>query len=135
MLASKNAVPQITTPEDGKRYVYLLAGELAVRLSDFRQTSPGLWPRTLSMSHRTGYEYANLAGTVKSRQLPFRYKADFDAAYIEKLGLRLWEGVCREHAETGFTFSNVSLPVHYMLNNSCLCSLWSWRGWKRVNDV
>ncbi len=108
MLASKNAVPQITTPADGQRYVHLLAGELAARLTEFRQTSPGLWPRTLSLSYRRGYNYADSAGDVRSRQSGFRYKPDFDADYIEKLGLRLWAGVCKEYEETGFIFSNVS---------------------------
>lgn len=54
MLASKNTRPAVTTPEQGMHWIGVLAGELNVRLRDAREITPGLWPRTLVIGHRTG---------------------------------------------------------------------------------
>ena len=54
MLASKNVRPNVTTPGQGLHWLDVLAGELHVRLRDAREISPGLWPKTLVLSHRTG---------------------------------------------------------------------------------
>lgn len=54
MLASKNTRPAVTTPEQGMHWIGVLAGELNVRLRDAREVTPGLWPKTLVIGHRTG---------------------------------------------------------------------------------
>jgi len=54
MLASKNIKPSVRSPEQGHHWLSVLAGELHVRLRDAREISPGLWPKTLVLSHRTG---------------------------------------------------------------------------------
>jgi len=91
MLASKNLIPPCTTPEGGLHWIDLLAGELAVRLLEAREQSPGLWPKTLVLSWRTGYGYGN---NMRSRQAPFGYKKDLSIEYIAKMGKKLWDGAC-----------------------------------------
>lgn len=54
MLASKNTRPAVSTPEQGMHWIGVLAGELNVRLRDAREITPGLWPKTLVIGHRTG---------------------------------------------------------------------------------
>ena len=54
MLASKNVRPNVTSPEQGHHWLSVLGGELHVRLRDAREISPGLWPKTLVLSYRTG---------------------------------------------------------------------------------
>ena len=59
MLASKNVRPSVTLPEQGLHWLNVLAGELNVRLRDAREISPGLWPKILVLSHRTGMHPAS----------------------------------------------------------------------------
>lgn len=54
MLASKNTRPAVTTPEQGLHWIGVLGGELNVRLRESREVAPGLWPKTLVLSYRTG---------------------------------------------------------------------------------
>ncbi|ORY22231.1 hypothetical protein BCR39DRAFT_551866 [Naematelia encephala] len=91
MLASKNLIPPCTTPQEGYRWIDLLAGELSVRLLEAREVAPNLWPRTIVLSWRTGYGYGN---NLRSRQMPFGYTKRLDADYIGKYGKKLWEGAC-----------------------------------------
>ena len=59
MLASKNVRPNVTSPEQGHHWLSVLAGELHVRLRDAREITPGLWPKSLVLSHRTGEDMCN----------------------------------------------------------------------------
>ena len=52
MLASKNTNPPVRTIEQGNHWLGVLAGELNVRLREAREIAPGLWPKTLVLSHR-----------------------------------------------------------------------------------
>lgn len=87
MLASKNTIPNVTTHAQGHHWLGVLAGELCVRLREARSVAPGLWPKTLVLSTRTGWD-------SRSRQLPFPFARELDAAYIVKHARRLWD----EHA-------------------------------------
>lgn len=84
MLASKNTIPSVTTHAQGHHWLCVLAGELAVRLREARAVAPGLWPKTLVLSTRTGWE-------SRSRQLQFPFARELDAAYIVKHARRLWD--------------------------------------------
>lgn len=84
MLASKNTIPSVTTHPQGYHWIGVLAGELCVRLREARGVAPGLWPKTLILS-------TSMGGTTRSRQLPFPFTRDLDAAYIVKHGKRLWD--------------------------------------------
>lgn len=107
MLASKNLIPPCTTPEDGLHWLDLLAGELNVRLLEARELSPGLWPKTLVLSWRTGYGYGN---NMRSRQAPFSFSKDSTPAHIETLAKRLWREACPEiqRAKGGMDIHSVS---------------------------
>lgn len=90
MLASKNIIPPIRDHEGGLKWIDLLSGELCVRLREAREISPGLWPKTVVLTHRSGRGYVNAS---KSRQMPFPFTKDLSGAYIAKYGRRMWRDV------------------------------------------
>lgn len=107
MLASKNLIPPVTTPEGAEHWIDLLAGELNLRLLEARELSPQLWPKTLVLSWRTGYGYGN---NLRSRQMPFRFTGELNGGeYIAKLGKKLWvEAVpVLQNAKGGMDVHNV----------------------------
>ncbi|KIY66533.1 DNA polymerase eta [Cylindrobasidium torrendii FP15055 ss-10] len=85
MLASKNLAQAITKAEEGYHWIRVLAAELALRLKDARETNPNLWPKTLVLHARHGYEAS------RSRQAPFPFRRDFDVSYIAGAGNKLWK--------------------------------------------
>lgn len=85
MLASKNLPQPITNAADGHHWIRILAAELALRLDDARKTSPGLWPKTIVLHARKGYESAR----SKQAAFPFTRKLTVDA--IAMAGDRLWK--------------------------------------------
>ncbi|ORY32184.1 hypothetical protein BCR39DRAFT_557836 [Naematelia encephala] len=103
MLASKNTIPPVTTHSDGVRYIHLLSGELHLRLQEFRARSPGIWPKTLVLHHRTGNQRS------RARQMPFRYTPKLSTEYIDQLALKLWDGVHGEIQAGGIRLANISL--------------------------
>lgn len=87
MLASKNIQPPVTTREAGYHWLTILAGELYVRLRDARDITEGLWPKTLVLGTRQGYE------TGRSRQTAFPFTRNLTIDYIAKYAFRLWDEV------------------------------------------
>lgn len=55
MLASKNLPRPITKSSEGNHWIRVLAAELALRLSDARQLSQHLWPKTIVLHARRGW--------------------------------------------------------------------------------
>jgi DNA polymerase eta len=110
MLASKNLIPPCTTPDGALHWIDLLSGELNLRLLEARELSPGLWPKTLVLSWRTGYGYGN---NLRSRQTPFTYTKDIVPAHIETLAKRLWKEACPEilRRKGGMDVHSVSLGL------------------------
>lgn len=49
MLACKTLPDPITRVADGPHWIRMLAVELSIRLKEARETTPGLWPRTISL--------------------------------------------------------------------------------------
>ena len=87
MLASKNTNPHVKTPAQGTHWLGVLAGELNVRLRESRELAPGLWPKTLVLSYRTGGEPS------RSRQIPFPFTRNLSTEYIMRFARKLWEEV------------------------------------------
>ncbi|KAL1729962.1 hypothetical protein EV714DRAFT_211859 [Schizophyllum commune] len=84
MLASKNLPKPITNAADGHQWLRVLAAELALRLKDARLESPNLWPKTLVLHARKGYD----AG--RSKQIPFPFTNEATVDYIARLADKLW---------------------------------------------
>ncbi|ORY35599.1 hypothetical protein BCR39DRAFT_510982 [Naematelia encephala] len=103
MLASKNVRPNVKTPEQGHHWLGVLAGELNVRLRDAREISPGLWPKTLVLSHRTGIEPS------RSRQIPFPFTRNLSTEYILKFARRLWDEATQPMNKGNMKLNNIAL--------------------------
>ena len=65
MNASKNLPKPITKYSDGPQWIRMLAAELALRLNEAREQTPGLWPKTVVLHVRQGW------ATLRSKQIPF----------------------------------------------------------------
>lgn len=59
-------------------WLSILATELALRLSEARELSPGLWPKTIVFSHRSTTYIS------RSHQAPFPFTSSLTSAYILK---------------------------------------------------
>ena len=126
MLASKNIRPNVTTPQQGYHWLGVLAGELNVRLRDSREISPGLWPKTLVLSHRTGEHpllesfgcesytacYVGIEPS-KSRQTPFPFTRHLSTEYILKFARKLWDEVTQPMNKGNMKLNNVSSPLRF----------------------
>ena len=134
MLASKNTRPSVTTPEQGLHWINVLAGELNVRLREAREVAPGLWPKTLVLSHRTGGEAS------RSRQTPFPFTRHLSTEYIVKYAKKLWDEVTQPMKNgAGMKLNNASLSKG-RFRSSLTVSRWLWpstvlRDLKAVNKV
>ncbi|KAL1746948.1 hypothetical protein HDZ31DRAFT_80876 [Schizophyllum fasciatum] len=102
MLASKNLPKPITNAADGHQWLRVLAAELALRLKDARLESPNLWPKTLVLHARKGYD------TGRSKQAPFPFTHEADVEYIARLSDKLWNELVGS-ATTALNVSSVQL--------------------------
>ncbi|KAI6122165.1 hypothetical protein EDD16DRAFT_1782340, partial [Pisolithus croceorrhizus] len=85
MLASKNLPKPITALNDGQHWIRVLAAELALRLKDAREEVPTLWPKTIVLHARKGYE------TSRSKQAAFPFTRDVSVDAIASAGNKLWK--------------------------------------------
>ncbi|KXN91684.1 N-acetyltransferase eso1 [Leucoagaricus sp. SymC.cos] len=85
MLASKNLPKPIKNAAEGRHWIRVLAAELALRLNDARQTNPNLWPKTIALYVRKGYE------TGQSKQAPFPFVRKVTVDIIANAGNKLWK--------------------------------------------
>lgn len=85
MLASKNLPKPITQPSDGHQWIRVLAAELALRLNDARESMPTLWPKTIVLHARKGYE------TSRSKQATFPYVRNVTVDVIATAADKLWK--------------------------------------------
>ncbi|KAL1694318.1 hypothetical protein GGG16DRAFT_47685 [Schizophyllum commune] len=102
MLASKNLPKPITNAADGHQWLRVLAAELALRLKDARLESPNLWPKTLVLHARKGYD------TGRSKQAPFPFTNEATVDYIARLADKLWADLVGS-ATTALNVSSVQL--------------------------
>ncbi|KAH7884682.1 hypothetical protein F5I97DRAFT_1929522 [Phlebopus sp. FC_14] len=84
MLAAKNLPKPITKPADGYHWIRILAAELALRLNDAREEVPTLWPKTIVLHARKGYE------TSRSKQATFPFTRDVTVDVIAAAADKLW---------------------------------------------
>ncbi|KAG9315274.1 hypothetical protein JVU11DRAFT_4411 [Chiua virens] len=87
MLASKNLPTPITKTADGHQWLRVLAAELALRLKDAREEIPTLWPKTIVLHARSGYE------TSRSKQSAFPFTHDVTVDMIAAAADKLWKEV------------------------------------------
>ncbi|TFK40232.1 DNA polymerase eta [Crucibulum laeve] len=85
MLASKNLPKPITKASEGHHWIRVLAAELALRLNDARDVSPNLWPKTIVLHARKGYE------SGRSKQAPFPFTREVTVDVIASAGDKLWK--------------------------------------------
>ncbi|KAJ2916605.1 hypothetical protein MD484_g3820, partial [Candolleomyces efflorescens] len=85
MLAAKNLPKLITSASEGYHWIRVLAAELALRLNDARKASPNLWPKTIVVNARKGWE------SGRSKQAPFPFTKDVTVDVIALAGNKLWK--------------------------------------------
>ncbi|CEQ42593.1 SPOSA6832_04423 [Sporobolomyces salmonicolor] len=83
MLSSKNFRPTISKYSEVLHWINILATELHLRLSDAREASPGLWPKTITFTHRSA------AYVVRSHQSAFPFTSALSIAYIFRAAEKL----------------------------------------------
>ncbi|THH26302.1 hypothetical protein EUX98_g7885 [Antrodiella citrinella] len=105
MLASKNLPQPIVKTSQGKHWIRVLAAELALRLREARETVPALWPKSIVLHVRQGYE------TSRSKQAPFPFSRDITVDLIASAGDKLWKELVGTNDErtTPFKITNVQL--------------------------
>ncbi|PPQ98750.1 eta DNA polymerase [Panaeolus cyanescens] len=101
MLASKNLPKPITQWSEGQHWIRVLAAELALRLNDARTTSPSLWPKTIVLHARKGYE------TGRSKQSPFPFHREVTVDLIAAAGDKLWKELVGKN--TNLKISSIQL--------------------------
>ncbi|KAI6165702.1 hypothetical protein EDD17DRAFT_179380 [Pisolithus thermaeus] len=97
MLASKNLPKPITALNDGQHWIRVLAAELALRLKDAREEVPTLWPKTIVLHARKGYE------TSRSKQAAFPFTKDVSVDAIASAGNKLWKELMGSSANINIT--------------------------------
>ncbi|BGP48674.1 N-acetyltransferase eso1 [Rhodotorula kratochvilovae] len=83
MLSSKNFRPSIGKYGEVMHWLNILATELHLRLLDARDTSPGLWPKTITFTHRSP------SFIIRSHQAPFPFTSSLSIAYILRAAEKL----------------------------------------------
>ncbi|EIW57746.1 DNA/RNA polymerase [Trametes versicolor FP-101664 SS1] len=103
MLASKNLPQPITKATQGYHWIRVLAAELALRLNEAREANTALWPKTIVLHIRQGYE------TSKSKQTPFPFTKTVTVDVIAAYGDKLWKELVGPGGSTPFNVTNVQL--------------------------
>ncbi|EJD06732.1 eta DNA polymerase [Fomitiporia mediterranea MF3/22] len=98
MNASKNLPKPLTDPSEGPHWIRMLAAELAIRLNEARENTPGLWPRTLSLHTCQGWHVRRSKQQAFPPPRSTNVTADFMTGEAEKLWKEivksgiLWDG-------------------------------------------
>ncbi|KAH9847546.1 DNA/RNA polymerase [Lenzites betulinus] len=103
MLASKNLPNPITKAAQGSHWIRVLAAELALRLNEARESNPALWPKTIVLHIRQGYE------TSRSRQTPFPFTKNVTVDVIASFGDKLWKELVGPGGAMPFKITSVQL--------------------------
>ncbi|GLB40498.1 putative eta dna polymerase [Lyophyllum shimeji] len=97
MLASKNLPTPITDASEGLHWIRVLAAELALRLNEARETNPNLWPKSIVLHARRGYEAS------RSKQAPFPFTREVTVDTIAAAGDKLWKELVGSELATKVT--------------------------------
>ncbi|KAI9066350.1 DNA/RNA polymerase [Trametes sanguinea] len=103
MLASKNLPQPITKATQGYHWIRVLAAELALRLNEAREGNTALWPKTIVLHIRQGYE------TFRSKQMAFPFTRNVTVDVIAGFGDKLWKELVGTSGSTPFKITNVQL--------------------------
>ncbi|KAG5734315.1 N-acetyltransferase eso1 [Termitomyces sp. T112] len=101
MLASKNLPRPITNASEGFHWIRVLAAELALRLVEAREISTNLWPKSIVLRVRRGYN----AG--QSKQATFPYTPEVTVDTVAAAGNMLWKDLVG--TDLAMKVTNVSL--------------------------
>ncbi|TFK49546.1 DNA/RNA polymerase [Heliocybe sulcata] len=85
MLASKNLAQPVAKASEGSHWIRVLAAELALRLNEAREQTPGLWPKSIVLGLRQGWR------TDRSKQAPFPFHRTVTVDLIAAAGDKLWK--------------------------------------------
>ncbi|KAG6817165.1 hypothetical protein H0H87_012126 [Tephrocybe sp. NHM501043] len=85
MLASKNLPRPITNASEGFQWIRVLAAELALRLNEAREISPNLWPKSIVLRARRGYNIGH------SKQAPFPFTPEVTVDTVAEAANFLWK--------------------------------------------
>ncbi|KAI0366284.1 DNA/RNA polymerase [Pilatotrama ljubarskyi] len=103
MLASKNLPQPITKATQGHHWIRVLAAELALRLNEAREGNPALWPKSIVLHIRQGYD------AFKSKQTQFPFTKNVTVDVIASFGDKLWKELVGTGGSTPFKITNVQL--------------------------
>ncbi|KAJ6570180.1 hypothetical protein DFH09DRAFT_1154251 [Mycena vulgaris] len=94
MLASKNLSPAVTKFSDGFQWIRVLAAELALRLTEARELTPNLWPKTIVLSVRDVKAHESR----RSKQAPWPFVREVNVDIVSSAGDKLWKELVDPHA-------------------------------------
>ncbi|BGP25082.1 DNA polymeraseeta subunit [Rhodotorula toruloides] len=95
MLSSKNFRPSIKTYGETIHWLNILSTELHLRLTEAREDSPGLWPKTITFTHRSP------TFVIRSHQIPFPFTSNLTISYILRHAEKLFRAAIGSHTSTG----------------------------------
>jgi len=84
-MASKNLPKPVTLPSEGYHWLGVLAAELALRLTEARDSVPTVWPKSIVLHARQGWEPS------RSKQAPFPFARNLNADVVRAAGEKLWK--------------------------------------------
>nr|GAT60999.1 DNA polymerase eta [Mycena chlorophos] len=94
MLAAKNLPTPITNIADGYQWIRVLAAELALRLTEARETTPSLWPKTIVLHARNILDRDGR----KSKQAPWPFVREVTVDVVAGAANKLWREFCDARA-------------------------------------
>ncbi|KAF7317041.1 Histidine kinase [Mycena chlorophos] len=94
MLAAKNLPTPITNIADGYQWIRVLAAELALRLTEARETTPSLWPKTIVLHARNVLDRDGR----KSKQAPWPFVREVTVDIVASAANKLWREFCDARA-------------------------------------
>ncbi|BGO91840.1 hypothetical protein NBRC10512_007638 [Rhodotorula toruloides] len=95
MLSSKNFRPSIKTYGETMHWLNILATEMHLRLTEAREDSPGLWPKTITFTHRSP------TFVIHSHQIPFPFTSTLTINYILRHAEKLFRTAIGAQTSTG----------------------------------
>ncbi|THH10886.1 hypothetical protein EW145_g1009 [Phellinidium pouzarii] len=109
MNAAKNLPKPITKFSEGPHWLRMLAAELTIRLNEARETTPGLWPRTLGLHARQGWN------PLRSKQQPFPSPRVVTVDFMTDEATKLWKEIVGKDVlwdgKKGMKVTNLSLSL------------------------
>ncbi|OCH84811.1 DNA polymerase eta [Obba rivulosa] len=107
MLASKNLLHPVTKPSQGHHWIRVLAAELALRLNEARENIPALWPKTIVLHVRHGYD------SSRSKQAAFPFTRNVTVDVIAAAGDKLWKELVGTDSSRSTPISITSVQLSF----------------------